>query len=129
MIHCPKCHFRQPKDQYCASCGIDILAFKPPTVSKSKKIFESGNFQIFILIVVAAIMAYFVAQTDRPQNWVRKFSYYQKVTSKTTAPTQKVESTSSTFKDDPASLIKSTQPHFRQPKTQSQIHNQVQTLK
>ena len=101
MIHCPKCHFRQPKDQYCASCGIDILAFKPPPVSKSKKIFESGNFQIFILIVVAAIMAYFIAQTDRPQNWVRKFSYYQKVTSKTTTPAQKVESMSSTFKDDP----------------------------
>ncbi len=101
MIHCPKCHFRQPKDQYCASCGVDILAFKLPPVSKSKKIFESGNFQIFILIVAAAIMAYFIVQTDRPQNWVRKFSYYQKVTSKTTAPAQKAESTSSTFKDDP----------------------------
>ncbi len=100
MIHCPKCNFRQPKDQYCASCGIDILAFKPPPVSKSKTFFESGHFQIFILVVAAAVMAYFIVKTDRPQNWVRKFSYYQKVNLKKDLPPEQQTTASAASKDD-----------------------------
>ena len=24
MIECPKCGFAQPRDRYCASCGVDM---------------------------------------------------------------------------------------------------------
>ncbi len=89
MINCPKCNFRQPKDQYCANCGVDIFTFKPLPVSKSKTFFESGFFQIFILILVTAISAYFIAKTDRPQNWVKKFSYYKKTNDSTKNNLQK----------------------------------------
>lgn len=33
MISCPKCHFQQPKDQYCAKCGVDMGNYKPPRPS------------------------------------------------------------------------------------------------
>lgn len=79
MIECPKCHFRQPKDQYCANCGIDMIAFKPIPESRSKTFFSSGAFQVFIIIFVAALVAYFIVQSDRPQSWVRKFSYAKKI--------------------------------------------------
>ncbi len=81
LINCPKCHFRQPHDQYCASCGIDMIAFKPLPVSRSKTFFQSGFFQIFFLALIAAVLAYFIMQSDHPQNWVRKFSYAKKLNS------------------------------------------------
>lgn len=84
LINCPKCHFRQPQDQYCASCGIDMIAFKPIPISRSKTFFQSGFFQIFFLILIAAVVAYFIAQSDHPQSWVRKFSYAKKTNSSTT---------------------------------------------
>ena len=31
MMKCPKCHFSQPEDQYCANCGIDMGLYSPPT--------------------------------------------------------------------------------------------------
>lgn len=31
MIRCPKCHFEQPGDQYCAKCGIDMSRYHAPT--------------------------------------------------------------------------------------------------
>lgn len=33
LVKCPRCGFSQPKDQYCAQCGIDMTAFKPPRKS------------------------------------------------------------------------------------------------
>lgn len=29
LVNCPKCGFSQPKDQYCAQCGIDMILFRP----------------------------------------------------------------------------------------------------
>lgn len=29
MVNCPKCGFSQPRDQYCAKCGVDMLAYRP----------------------------------------------------------------------------------------------------
>ena len=26
---CPRCGFVQPKDRYCASCGLDIESYRP----------------------------------------------------------------------------------------------------
>ena len=89
MIDCPKCHFRQPKDQYCASCGINMVTFKPLQVSKTKTFFESGIFQIFLLLLIAVGIAYFITQTERPQNWVKKFSYYKRTTDSIKSSTTK----------------------------------------
>lgn len=90
MIDCPKCKFRQPKDQYCANCGIDMLAYKSTSPEKSKSIFSNGSFLIFILVCVASLIAYFIANSDNPQNWVRKISYSSK---STTTYSQKQNST------------------------------------
>ncbi len=81
MIDCPKCKFRQPKDQYCANCGIDMVAYKSTSPEKSKSIFSNGSFLIFILVCVASLIAYFIANSDNSQNWVRKISYSSKTSS------------------------------------------------
>ncbi len=81
MIDCPKCKFRQPKDQYCANCGIDMVAYKSISPDNSKSIFSNGSFLIFLLVLVASLIAYFIANSDNPQNWVRKISYSSKANS------------------------------------------------
>jgi hypothetical protein len=29
LVHCPKCNFSQPKDTYCAKCGIEMDRYRP----------------------------------------------------------------------------------------------------
>lgn len=37
-IQCPKCQFSQPKDQYCAQCGVDISKHQKKPSFKTKKL-------------------------------------------------------------------------------------------
>lgn len=75
LVTCPRCGFQQPKDQYCASCGIDMLAFKPQNKNSAAKIFRSGAFQVFALLAVVGTTAYVIGQTDSSQKWVQRLTY------------------------------------------------------
>ncbi len=67
MIDCPKCGFSQPEDQYCAKCGVDMVAFRPKDKTYSEKFFGNTWMQFFALGVIIAIcfMGYQVARTSR----------------------------------------------------------------
>lgn len=58
LINCPRCGFSQPKDRYCANCGVDIDTYKPKPTSFVKKILASPLFHITIiaLIVFASVI-------------------------------------------------------------------------
>lgn len=59
MISCPKCGFSQPKDLYCASCGIDMLAFKPVEKTFTQKLLNNWVLQVVILgVVIAAVYSF-----------------------------------------------------------------------
>lgn len=67
MQNCPKCGFSQPKDKYCANCGLDIEAYKPapePLLTRLKK-----NTWLQIGVVVAVVfgltVAVFIVQRER----------------------------------------------------------------
>ena len=51
IISCPKCHFTQPEDQYCAKCGIDMRSYQAPKQGYSRQI------AIFVPIVIFTLMA------------------------------------------------------------------------
>lgn len=51
MINCPKCGFNQPKDQYCANCGVDMINFKPEKPGLLKSIVNSSAFYLTVLAV------------------------------------------------------------------------------
>lgn len=53
LINCPRCGFQQPKDKYCAQCGVDIETFKPASPSFFKKVFGNVLTQLGLLVVVA----------------------------------------------------------------------------
>jgi len=58
LVNCPKCQFSQPKDKYCANCGIDIDNFKPNKASNSQRLFSNVYFigAVVLLIVVLGFM-------------------------------------------------------------------------
>lgn len=58
MIKCPRCGFSQPKDKYCAQCGVDIENYQAPTTPVFKKLMNSTFLQVSVvgaLIIFIAI--------------------------------------------------------------------------
>ncbi len=67
MMHeCPRCGFVQPKDRYCANCGLDIDNFKPAPRPLFRRVSESTLFQVCfaILIVVGLGSIIYKSQKD-----------------------------------------------------------------
>lgn len=62
MVHCPKCGFEQPRDHYCASCGIDMRLFQPRKKPLGKKILASP---LLVLTALALISVAVFALLDR----------------------------------------------------------------
>ncbi len=56
MINCPKCNLLQPKDQYCAQCGVNMETWSPPVKPLWKKIFGNWMVQLFLLFVLILVL-------------------------------------------------------------------------
>ena len=54
ITKCPKCGFSQPKDKFCANCGVDIELFEPQKSPLHKQIFKNTTVQIITLMVLIA---------------------------------------------------------------------------
>lgn len=51
LVRCPKCHFEQPQDPFCAKCGIEISNFKPPADSFAGKILKNATALFFLVMI------------------------------------------------------------------------------
>ncbi len=54
LVKCPKCGFDQPKDTYCAKCGIEMDSFKPTKPPLWKNFIKSPFFSLLLFIALAA---------------------------------------------------------------------------
>lgn len=61
QVECPKCHFRQPEDRFCARCGIDMKAYKPPEKSFVEKILQNATliFLVGMILLSSGLFFYF----------------------------------------------------------------------
>jgi hypothetical protein len=123
MIDCPKCKFRQPKDQYCANCGIDMFAYKSTSPEKSKSIFTNGSFLVFMLVCVASLIAYFIANSDHPQNWVRKISYSSKSSSLISQKQNSTQTLNETNPSTDVQVVPSSEANMNALATESNTNN------
>ena len=57
MVICPNCKFQQPKDLFCAKCGIDLNV--PQDRSLIQKVTESTGFYIVLLCCVVLVTTFF----------------------------------------------------------------------
>lgn len=72
MIHCPRCGFAQPNDQYCAQCGVNMLAFKPRQKSFLKKLADNVAFQIIALVLVAVVAGTYLFRSTNSASFSKK---------------------------------------------------------
>lgn len=50
LVKCPKCGFDQPKDTYCASCGIEMDSYKPIQPPFWKTAIKSPLMSLFVFV-------------------------------------------------------------------------------
>ena len=67
MINCPRCGFSQPKDKYCAQCGLDIETYRAPEVPLFKQVFGHPLFQISAVLLIALTSGIFVYRHNREE--------------------------------------------------------------
>lgn len=76
MLQCPKCGFSQPKDQYCARCGVDITTFKRPEVPALQKFLKSTFFHLSLVALVIVAVASLLSYRNKDENSSR-FNYFR----------------------------------------------------
>lgn len=71
LINCPRCGFQQPKDTYCAQCGIDMESFKPANPPFLKRLFSSVLIQLGLIAVVAVGISFTLIKPSKFENQPR----------------------------------------------------------
>ena len=77
LINCPRCGFSQPKDQYCAQCGVDMESFKPKAVPLFQRLIQSTKTHIILLLIAALFAGQYIIRSEEPQRWVQKITRSQ----------------------------------------------------
>jgi hypothetical protein len=67
-INCPKCGFEQPRDRFCANCGIDMENYQAPDRPMAQRLATSSMFYFFLaIIVVIATILFVLKQNEKNQ--------------------------------------------------------------
>lgn len=67
LIQCPKCGFSQPKDQYCANCGVDMESFRPQKPPLMGRILGSALFQISFVFIIVFVAIFYIRQKQKEE--------------------------------------------------------------
>lgn len=76
LVRCPRCNFSQPKDQYCAQCGIDMTTFKTEGPSFFARLFASKAFIVFIIFALTLAAGTYISKNATSQRLVEKLTNY-----------------------------------------------------
>ena len=65
MMECPRCGFVQPKDQYCASCGLDIdhYTIKPKPILV--RIVQNPNLHLLLIGLLVLLIVGYIFYSQR----------------------------------------------------------------
>lgn len=67
QVLCPKCGFSQPKDQYCAKCGVDMDLYKPTPIPTWKKILQNPLLHLLWIFFLAFTSIQFIQKNRRDE--------------------------------------------------------------
>lgn len=74
LVKCPRCDFSQPKDQYCAQCGIDMQSFKPPRKSVLKSYLTDPLLYLAIALIIVGVSIATLYKKDK-SNLAQRVSF------------------------------------------------------
>lgn len=64
MMDCPRCGFSQPKDRYCANCGLDAETYQVKPTPPLKKLRRNPYVYIALTIAVFVYIGFKIAKDD-----------------------------------------------------------------
>lgn len=113
LIKCPRCGFQQPKDRYCAQCGVDIDHYRPPQTSFGKKILGNPAFQISLVLCIAAVVGLSLYQRRRDdlQERVNYFKNGAQVARSVSSPYQTATESPEDSAPQPAAIDDTDEPN------------------
>lgn len=67
LIECPKCGFSQPKDQYCASCGVDMDQFRARPQPLKSRVLANPYVHITLMFVLVFAGTFYIIRQRQQQ--------------------------------------------------------------
>ncbi len=64
MMECPRCGFTQPKDRYCANCGLDTDNYTPKKESVGQRVKKNPMLYVVGGIILVAAVAIFLTKVN-----------------------------------------------------------------
>ena len=77
LMNCPRCGFSQPKDQYCAQCGVDMVSYKPKRTPLFVRLAQNTSVQIVVLLLASAFVGQSLWRAGKTQLWNQRTSNFQ----------------------------------------------------
>ncbi|NJL25395.1 MAG: hypothetical protein HC902_09610 [Calothrix sp. SM1_5_4] len=65
MMDCPRCGFSQPKDRYCANCGLDVEHYVAKPRPFIIRLLQSPNFHLTLIGTLIAAVVMFIVYSQR----------------------------------------------------------------
>ena len=62
-MDCPRCGFAQPKDRYCASCGLDVDAFLARPKPLWIRVLENPNLHLALIGILMILVVGYILYT------------------------------------------------------------------
>ena len=105
LINCPRCGFSQPKDQYCAQCGVDMQSFRPKEKPFFKALVENAAVQVIVLLFIAGFVGHKILNGSATQLLGQRAPHSQGFTrsQKKANSTDAAENSSSAFDSESGS--------------------------
>src|ERR1022692_1365529 len=66
LVNCPKCGFSQPKDRYCAKCGVDMDSFKPAVPSAFSQLIGHPIFHFTLIFIGVFLVIFYIRSHHSP---------------------------------------------------------------
>ncbi len=65
MMECPRCGFTQPKDRYCASCGLDVDHYVEKPKPLWIRLVQNPDFHLSLLVIMIVIVVGYIFYAQR----------------------------------------------------------------
>lgn len=75
LVECPKCGFSQPRDRYCASCGVDIDNYRARNPQQKRQWWTQPAYHFGAVVVVILLGTLYVVRQQQTQEITRRVEY------------------------------------------------------